>query len=348
MRANIYQHKNVNNLGMSIYFASLLAGHLINIFNNYGIVQILRTTINHASIISIIILPIAFLLFLIVTVSNLILIRREGFSFKYMLGFLLGLAVCVGTLLPFILSEYFQRSTIIDIHNEKGWALYVEMAIENCMLVMVTYLECILLGTIIIAIKATKRIPKFNKDYILVLGCMIRKDGTLTPLLKGRADKALEFARMQKESTGKDIVFVPAGGKGDDEVMAEASAIGRYLVQEGVSEDRLIIEDKSENTYHNFKNAARLIRQREGEKEPELAFATTNYHVFRSGVLASQQGIKAEGIGSKTKSYFWINAFIREFIATIYNGLGTHIKIIFVLMVLVLIMVYMIRMSVVL
>ena len=34
-------------------------------------------------------------------------------------------------------------------------------------------------------------------------------------------------------------------------------------------------------------------------------------------MLASQHGIRVEGIGSKTKSYFWINAFVREYIATI-------------------------------
>ena len=31
------------------------------------------------------------------------------------------------------------------------------------------------------------------------------------------------------------------------------------------------------------------------------------------------------GIGAKTKAYFWINAFIREFIGTLYSEKKKHI-----------------------
>jgi hypothetical protein len=54
--------------------------------------------------------------------------------------------------------------------------------------------------------------------------------------------------------------------------------------------------------------------------------------VFRAGFLASRQQIKTEGIGSKTKSYFFINAFIREFIATVYYKIRTHLLVFTVLM----------------
>ena len=42
-------------------------------------------------------------------------------------------------------------------------------------------------------------------------------------------------------------------------------------------------------------------------------------------MLAESQGIRTEGIGSKTKKYFWINAFVREFIATIYKEKKNHL-----------------------
>jgi hypothetical protein len=44
-------------------------------------------------------------------------------------------------------------------------------------------------------------------------------------------------------------------------------------------------------------------------------------------MLAEQSGLKAEGIGSPTKRYFWINAFVREFIATIVKEKKTHAKV---------------------
>ena len=56
-----------------------------------------------------------------------------------------------------------------------------------------------------------------------------------------------------------------------------------------------------------------------------IIFSTTNYHVFRSGVIANNQGINCEGIGSKTKWYFYTNALIREFIANIVQERKKHI-----------------------
>ena len=73
--------------------------------------------------------------------------------------------------------------------------------------------------------------------------------------------------------------------------------------------------------------------------DPKIAFSTTNYHVFRSGVFASRQGIRAEGIGAKTKRYFWINAFIREFIAALVSEWKTHIAIIMTWIVIIILMV---------
>ena len=51
----------------------------------------------------------------------------------------------------------------------------------------------------------------------------------------------------------------------------------------------------------------------------KIAISTTNYHVFRSGIFAGQAGLKAEGMGSKTKWYFWPNAFIREFVVLLVS-----------------------------
>ena len=49
-------------------------------------------------------------------------------------------------------------------------------------------------------------------------------------------------------------------------------------------------------------------------------------------MLASSQGIRAEGVGSPTKRYYWINAFVREFIATLYTERRTHITILAILL----------------
>jgi uncharacterized SAM-binding protein YcdF (DUF218 family) len=339
VRRNLYQYRNVRNLGLMIYLGFMLLAQIPQILSFNGLIYSIRSVLNAVSFFAYFAFPVAFIVSILVTVSNIELMRKEGRNWRNMLGCILGILLCLSTLFPAVLGEVLQRSTVVDVHNENGSALYIEMAVEHTILVAISYLECILLGTIILSVKAAKKVPAFDKDHILILGCQIRKDGTLTNLLKGRADRAVEFARMQKEAVGKDLTFVPSGGKGDDEVIPEAEAIRNYLLSVGIDEDRIMVENRSANTYENMRNSMELIRESVGEAEPKIAFSTTNYHVFRAGIIASQQGILAEGIGSGTRSYFWINAFIREFAATVYSERKTHIRVIAVLILLVLAMI---------
>ena len=132
-----------------------------------------------------------------------------------------------------------------------------------------------------------------------------------------------------------------------DEPVAEAEAVAGYLKDIGIDDSEILVEAGSADTEENFRNSMELIRERSGKEDPKLAFSTTNYHVFRSGLTASEQGIRAEGIGSKTKSYFWINAFVREFIATLVEERKRHLKVIPLIILVVLLMTVMRYLSVI-
>jgi uncharacterized SAM-binding protein YcdF (DUF218 family) len=67
------------------------------------------------------------------------------------------------------------------------------------------------------------------------------------------------------------------------------------------------------------------------KKDAKICFSTTNYHVFRSGVIANECGIDCEGMGSKTKWYFYTNALIREFIANLFQEKRRHIGILLII-----------------
>ena len=102
-----------------------------------------------------------------------------------------------------------------------------------------------------IAKKAANKIPEFNKDYIIILGCQVKKDGSLTSLLKSRVDTAIEFSKMQKEKTGKDLIFVPSGGQGKDENISEGQAMKNYLIQNGIKEEKILVQcSKDVQNYH--------------------------------------------------------------------------------------------------
>ncbi|MGN1457053.1 MAG: YdcF family protein [Acutalibacteraceae bacterium] len=238
------------------------------------------------------------------TVSNISLIRHEGFRIANALGIAISVALIVGVVTCIVLPVFVYHINSIEF-----------AMVYPIISALYAFFEVYLLSTKICALIAAKHKPKYDKDYIIILGCGIRKDGTLLPLLKGRADKAIEFYHKQLDATGKKAVFVPSGGQGSDEIISEGEAIKRYLVTQGIPEEQIKPETKSKNTLENMKFSKEII----GDSNAKVLFSTTNYHVFRSGIFASQAGLKAEGTGSKTKWYFWPNAFIREFVGLIVS-----------------------------
>jgi vancomycin permeability regulator SanA len=279
--------------------------------------------------------PIAFITFILVTLSNIRLIIKEGKSLGNLLGLFLGIFICISTLLPDYIYQTLMKSQKIDIYNLNSIGPYLYNFIESLIYLTVAYLECVLIGTIIIAIKSVIKKVKYNKDYVIILGCQIRKDGTLTPLLRGRVDRAIKFRNEQLKKTKKDLIFIPSGGKGANEIISEAEAMKNYLIDQGISENNIIIDNKSKNTYENIKFSNKIINN----KKANIAFSTTNYHVLRAGLIATEQGLKMEGVGSRTKSYFWINAFIREFIGTLYNERKKHILFFLLIIIVIILMI---------
>ncbi len=68
----------------------------------------------------------------------------------------------------------------------------------------------------------------------------------------------------------------------------------------------------------------RFSKEKIWERDPQakIAFSTTNYHVFRSGLFARRVKMRAVGMGAKTKWYFWPNAAVREFIGLLTKHRG--------------------------
>lgn len=241
-------------------------------------------------------------------VSNTCLIRREGARIRNALGTLIGAALLAAV---YILLRGGDFSGSAD-------ELRVSNALRNFVAGAIVFTECKLAAVIICGVRAAGMKPHGDKDYVLILGCRLNCEGGLTPLLRGRVDCALEFARSRDHMP----VFIPCGGKGADEARSEAAAMREYLMDQGIPEEKIIPEDQSANTWENMRNAKSVMR--EGGR---TAFATTNYHVFRSGVWAWRNGIRAEGMGSKTRWYYWPNAFMREYLALIAANLGHEIAV---------------------
>ena len=247
-------------------------------------------------------LPLIFAFSVWLAVSNIALLRHERYRLQNVLGLIAAFAMLGGAFLAVLLfrGDYSGMNPRAIVH-ETAASVYATVYV---------YFECMLFGAVICGLRAARHVPSFGRDFIIILGCSFRKDGTLPPLLRGRADRACEFWLEQKEQTGKEAVLIPSGGQGKNESMPAAEAISRYLLSRGVPEGAIMKEDRSRNTYENMAFSKKLI---EGiMPDAKTVFVTTNYHVFRSGVWANLAGLAAEGAGSPTKWWFWPNAFMRE------------------------------------
>lgn len=321
-----YSYGIVMNLGLLIFInVSILRqiNLLIVNWNVLNIADIYNNTLKSFSFFAMLTLPCIIILSLYSIITNIFLIKREGFSPTRMLGVIIGIFALlglVGSQLLYYLIEYLLVGTDRQ---------FIKYTLDICTNATLTYLYSLIIATLYCNIKAANHVAKYDKDFIIILGSKIKEDGNLTPLLKGRADKAIEFGNKQYELTKKKIIYIPSGGKGNDEKVAEAEAIKKYLLEKGIKEKQIIIEDKSKSTIENMKFSKNKIDK--VKKDAKISFATTNYHVFRSGVIANEQGLDCEGMGSKTKWYFYTNALIREFIANLMQEKAKHIGLIIII-----------------
>lgn len=309
LRYNPYSYNTIFYLGFALFALSVMITHMYLYINmkiypeiytgNTIVHTVLDSVKNYIRLSAPFILMFSAGLF----ISNIALIRHEGRRFTNTLGSILGMLLLAGALVMIALDKKYLMS---------GNETMPRYLLENLFSVVYLYFECMLIGTIVADAIVARHEPDKDKDFLIVLGCALKKDGTPTPLLQGRLDRAIDFYNKQKERTGKELVFITSGGQGADEVISESSAMKRYLIEHGIPENRIIEENQSTSTYENMLYSKNKIWQL--DPEGKIAFSTTNYHVFRSGLFARRVKMRAVGMGADTKWYFWPNAAVREFI----------------------------------
>lgn len=147
--------------------------------------------------------------------------------------------------------------------------------------------------------------PPKQADYMIVLGAKVM--GTVPSLsLQYRIDTA---ARYLKEHE-KTIVIV-SGGQGVDEDISEAEVMRKGLVDTGIDEGRIIIEDQSTSTYENIIFSKKLI-----PSDLKTGLLVTNdYHLYRASMVARQEGLEVTGLPAKTPVISLVKSYVREYLA---------------------------------
>ncbi len=324
LRYNPYSYNTIYYMGFSVFLMFVLISSIIlNVgaflhSEQHSIDKILLLLLHSARNYMLLSFPFILVFSAALFVSNISLIRHEGKRFVNILGIILSFFLLAGEAFLYI---YNSR---IPAGLTPG-QLRFRVLFGSLFAAVYLYFECMIIGAIVADTIAACYEPGPDKDYLIILGCGLRKDGTPTPLLKARADKALAFSRRQKELTGREPVFIASGGRGPDEIIPESTAIKRYLMENGISGSRIVEEDASTDTFENMRfSKDRIMEQGSPGK---VAFCTTNYHVFRSGLYARRVKMRAVGMGAKTKWYFWPNASVREFVGLLTEHRGKQLLI---------------------
>ncbi len=140
-----------------------------------------------------------------------------------------------------------------------------------------------------------------DSDCLIVLGTTV--NGTEpSPMLRQRLDAAVEYLTAYP-----DARCIVTGGKGDAENLSEAQCMFNYLTAAGISADRITMEDRATTTIENLRNVRTMLDTN------EVAILSSDFHLYRSGLIAGDAGFIPTLIPAKTEPFSLLAPwFLRE------------------------------------
>jgi uncharacterized SAM-binding protein YcdF (DUF218 family) len=145
----------------------------------------------------------------------------------------------------------------------------------------------------------------YDEDAVIVLGAAVHGD-EVSRTLASRLDQAVAYAGRNPRA-----LIVVSGGQGLQENLPEGVAMRRYLLDRGVPDASIVVEDRATSTEENFAFARALLDPRlpSGYR---VAFVTDEFHVYRAGRIAAASGLTVTHLSSRTPWYFWPANYLRE------------------------------------
>lgn len=143
-----------------------------------------------------------------------------------------------------------------------------------------------------VCVCAGRRYEPRHADCIVVLGAHVWMDGRMSNALAYRCEAA--YGAWQD---GLADAIIVCGGQGGNEPEPEAAAMRRWMIARGVPEERVISEDRSDNTRQNLENALEIMTAR---GMGSALVCTSDYHLTRALWLARDVGMNAEGLPARS------------------------------------------------
>lgn len=145
--------------------------------------------------------------------------------------------------------------------------------------------------------------PPAGLDYLIVLGAGLRPDGTPSESLRLRLDAARDYLDANPETR-----CIVSGGQGLGETRTESAAMHDYLVQQGVSENRIVLESQSATTAENILFSRELLPD-----SASVGVVTNDFHLYRALRIAEKNGLAgAHGLAAPSNPLYLPHALLRE------------------------------------
>ena len=118
-------------------------------------------------------------------------------------------------------------------------------------------------------------------DYAVVLGLAL-ENGKPTKDLMYRVEPAKRYLDDHPDTT-----LILTGGNPDESGKTEAAVMRDLLTEIGVPQEKMILEDKAENTKENFRNILSMI-----DPKQTIVLISSNYHMDRAVLTAKGAGFE--------------------------------------------------------
>ena len=336
-RVRYYSNRSIMDLSLAIYFAvqalALIGVLVYSLLIRSEPLQGMHLFTKNAymmTLVCLLTLPLLFIFALVLIISNLRGrkdAKQEPFPENSKKGIRHGIMLMCFTTVLMILALTFPRS--LNVNPDSITENIFHSAISGVFF----YFICVMASTVILSIKSGRRVPEYTKDYIIIPNCMIREDGTLSELMKGRADRAITFYQEQIARGEIPPHLIPSGEESVGTHISAGEAVRNYLIEQGVPAKHILTETKAANILESMKLSSTVIsekdetlsksdkslrtRKRNKNGQPNIAFSTSDFEVFRSGIIASEAEMNIDGMGARAKWHYWPGSITREFFGLI-------------------------------
>lgn len=239
---------------------------------------------------------------LLIEIALLVIFILPFYKHISNIGNVVGFGITICLIIITLFWDYVLRLIIKLWHNTGGRIILIILAA----LILISALWCIFISVKMVS--AYKNYPK-KETTVVVLGCKVNKYHP-SKMLRHRLEAAYDYL-----SKNENIKCIVTGGQGPDERITEADCMYNYLVDLGISPDRIIKEDRATNTYENIKFSYEIIKQLNLPKD--ISIVTDGFHEYRASIIAKKQGIHAYSVYAKTTKidlpYYWLREWMGLF-----------------------------------